>query len=344
MSNQTTNRTFGQRLWWLIRTLFISLLLIAIIAAAVLGSYTVFVEVQRSFASVDTRMDAVEQNASLLREDVNNLMAGSPEAMAEMADLTSYVSAMEERVAALDTAVNDTLTTQSDRLAALEAQVADLTTQGDAVVADTAVLSDGFLALQRDINTNTTEIDALGGELDGLRGQISTVAADVTTLEATTAAQFAAAEEAEVTEVAQTLALFHVWELIGRARLRILQNNVGLATDDVAEAIRRMDAVIATVDEADALVLEQVQARLGLAFAGLPDAADTAVADLDNAWDQLDAFLVARLLPAEGVTAEETAVDGETAVETTDEGDGAADTATEATPEPTPEPTATPSP
>ena len=94
----------------------------------------------------------------------------------------------------------------------------------------------------------------------------------------------------------QTLTLFRAWELLSRARLRLAEANFGLAMADVADAQALLTTVAMPVAEGEeAASLDSLQQRLTLVLTSLPDDPTTATADLELAWEQLDAVMAGLL-------------------------------------------------
>ena len=101
----------------------------------------------------------------------------------------------------------------------------------------------------------------------------------------------------------RAIALFRIWEMIGRARLRLVDDNAGLAAADVELALAAVDdllardlAVTATAqDEVEPAPLAEdlstLRERLVLAGANLPDQPIAAGRDLETAWETLDAII-----------------------------------------------------
>lgn len=342
MSEQT-RPGFGKRFWRaLIRLLALVTFLVllgGIAAAAYFGS----IELQRSFNSVYARIEANEQTAALLRSDVNDLM-GNEEQLRTVADMQATITALEAQLEAGQSALTTDLAAQGETLTALADTV-------DTAIAnagsDISMINEGLTALQSDITENGSRIDALGGELDALSASVATLDGDVSAVTVEQEAMMAAAAEtavADLSELQRALSLFRVSELIARARLRLLENNAGLAQTDVETAVATLDALIAASAPEAAAALETVQARLALAFVALPDSPDSALTDLETAWNDLDQIFVNEMLVVEAAAADETAEEAE------GEADAAATPEAEATPEveatpdltPTPAPEATP--
>lgn len=328
-----TRKSVGSRLWWFLKTVLITFLLLAILLALVSGGYVGLRELQRSFTSVNTRVDATEQSLALLRSDVNTLMGDDPEQSRQLETLQADLDDLQTQLAQTQTSLSDDLAAQSETLAALETSLNETIT---ALTARADALEENQAALQGDINANTTAIDGLGGDIDAARAEVVALGGEVDDLQTTATTAVNAATNAalisdtvklDVANMQQTLALFRAWELITRARLRLLDNNVGLATTDAQTASALLALLTPALPEAETEALTQAQSRLELALANLPGNPAGAALDLERAWDELDTILSARMgLPETAVNPTDTTGDTtETAVPT-------------ATPEPTPTP------
>ncbi|MCA9932398.1 MAG: hypothetical protein H6662_13100 [Ardenticatenaceae bacterium] len=301
MSTQTTRRTFGTRLLWILKTVFVTFLLLIVILALAGGGYWGVLELQRSFDSVNTQIGANTQAVELLRSDVNGLMGNSPEQQQQLTALQSDLDALNGRLTDLDT-----------RLAEQDTAVADLTAANEELIARTATLEDGLVAMQGDLITNTTQLDTLGGDVDAVRADVTTLDNHVTNLEqvvVTAATQASVAIDSSqvvtltVDNMQETLILFRAWEIVTRARLRLLENNAGLAATDAQLAVQ----ILTTLAINDDNPLTAVQTRLEQALANLPGNPSGAAQDLERAWDELDRVLAARMgLPEPVVVVEPT--------------------------------------
>ena len=317
MTNTRNKRSFGSWIWWVFRTAFVSLLLIAILGGIGWAVYYGIDLLQGSFDSLGTRIEANKQRIGLLNDEVAQMKAEDP--AGDIAVLQNKLVDLESQLAALEDTGTAELTRQSEMLTTLETEMAAAATSDE-----TAALNDAIAALQNDINDSNGRIDDLGGEIDAVRAEADQATAD------------AAISDTELATMRQTVAYFQLWEHVARARLHLAENNVGLATTEVEQTLRLLDLAMNTAAPEDTDTLELIQTRLSLAFNDLPDDPATAVLDLENAWSQLDTFLTNRLYPDVNVEA----VLGATAVEATPTSEEAAVTAT---PEATPSPTATPS-
>lgn len=291
----TTQRPgFGRRFWRALIRLLAIVTTLAILAAMGVGGYLGFMELQRSFDTVRVRMDAMDRTVELLRSDVNGLMGEGPEQISQAAAMKSDIGRLDIRVTNLETGLAEDLAQQQTVLETLTTDVETAVTTGNTLTGDVAALNSALTALQSDINENGSQIDALGGEIDGLRAGVEALDTSIVTLNEQQAALVTGEEDGELNATQRTLALFRVWELITRARLRLLENNAGLASTDIETAIRIVDALV--VLDPDAEALQMVQARLVLAFGNLPDNPELAMSDLEAAWGELDALFAAELM------------------------------------------------
>jgi chromosome segregation ATPase len=305
-----------------IRLLVTAILLVALAALIQYGISEINNEIDSSIEGVNRRIDvidsshsAVEQEIDLLFSDVGNLMEANQQQQDELDEARSQLG---ERVEVVDQLQAD-LARQGEILVGLEAQAAGLVTARESISESISAVGSGLVALQGDINENGSRIDQIGGQLDELAVQASE-------------------PDPALVALRDTLLLFRQWELIGRARLYLAENNPGLASLE----IERLLAGLETATEAQGREVSQAQivSRLTLALASLPDNPAAAARDLDAAWEVLDASLVDRLgLESTGsapVSTEE-APEEATATAPAESTPGAP---VEATPTPTPTPAA----
>ena len=335
----------GYRLLTIIRMTLISLILIAVLTALAWGGFLLFEEVNRSLDSINLRVDTNKQRIGLVQEDVATLKAGNPEQIQQIADLATAVATLDDELTAvrqLTGQLTADLADQETVLAALQTDLATVQTTAASTAGDAATLTTALTAMQEDINRNNSQLDDLGGSVDGLRSNIDQMGDNVANLEPL--GGLAMAADNRVAEMEETLALFQVWQLISRARLHLVENNVGLATNDVQTALRATQSLAAAETAVPTTTLNIITTRLALALGNLPDNVTAADQDLTIIWDQLDALITARVFPdlveeIEAGTTEGTATEAE--AETTEEVPAEATEATEA---PTAAPTPTPSP
>ena len=330
---------FWRRFWRALIRLLAIVATLAILAAIGVGGYFGFTELQRSFSTVQVQMDAMDQSVELLRSDVNNLMGDDPVQLSQMSAIEADMSRLDIRVSTLETALAEDIAQQQVVLDALTADLETAVSTGNTLTSDVATLNSALTALQGDINENGSQIDALGGQIDEAQTSIIQLDEQQAILMAT--------PEPSLTETQQILVLFRMWEMISRARFRLLENNIGLAAEDIEAAIRTVDVLLNF--QPDAASMQTVQSRLLLAFSNLPDSPDLAAADLEIAWDELDAVFETQVLSGLDTAVFESDESELTLPQSTEEEvvetpTTSAEEETTPTPEATPEATAEPSP
>lgn len=304
---------FGRRLAIVVGRLlkaFFKLLFFGIILAGV--GFIVFLLVQELRRSFDVVNEQIGFNRTQLLEIGHDLGALEEQ-------LNEQTAVHDGRIATLETYVeNDlaqALAQQSSLLDALDLQLSSLISQTSNLETETSLLNEGVLALQTDINNHNGRLDTLGGELDALSHSSSQLGDDLANLQTAVAAL----PLQDLEQMRQVVSLFRVWEMISRARLRLLENNVGLAATDVTQALATLESIAQHPNTHPDLLpaLALVQARLTLADAYLPQNPTLAALDLENSWRELDQLLATLLdipLPADAVSDIDTNAPEETAV------------------------------
>lgn len=332
--NSDTRAGFWKRLFLAFIKTFVTII---ILAAVIVAVYFGVKELQRSFDSVTTRVDLNRRDIETLQREVSSASAAETAQQGAISGLVERMNGLDE-VGDIQQGLIADLAAQQQLLTALEGDIAQAIgssesalTSSQTATEDTAALGTAIIALQGDLNEAVSSIDALGGEIDAVRTdteQLSTGLAGVNQSVISTTLSSKGSSE-----IQQTLALFHVWELMTRARFQLSDNNVGLATADVERAFRAVAAIIENGPEGSDAILGVVQTRLALAFNNLPDNPAVATRDLENAWDALDDILMARVLPGVELTAPTVEVVEPAAVEVAPEATEEAP-AVEATPTP----------
>jgi chromosome segregation ATPase len=233
----------------------------------------------------------------------------------------TQIEGLQADMAALDARLEDF----QAALAGQETAVADLnatfTSTNEALATRTLLLEEGLTAMQSDLITNTSQLDDLGGQIDNARAevaQLGDLVNDVEQSAATAVVHSSAAISATqvvtqtVGDMQETLLLFRTWELVMRARLRLLESNLGLATADVQAALQAVDLLAEQLPPEQAAALAQAEARFAQSLANLPNNPTGAALDLEQAWDALDELLRLRVALPQQPLAPETAVDSDT--------------------------------
>ncbi len=310
-NNNTTARSgCGPRLVWLAKAVFTVLLVVGVIVGILWGGFMIYemvqTEIDRSANSVATRFGAQESRIDVLRREVDDLVLASPGQAERIRQLEQALATANSQIQALDVDLRQ----QDALLEALAADMAVTLSNDETAAGSLTTLGEGLAALQGDFNEASLRLDKFGGEVDTLTGEVTAFGET-----AVSAQEQAALAETAVSDMGHTLMIFRAWELIARARLRLLENNLGLAQADVAEADEMLQFLIVALPEeaAESAAMQTVQTRLALAADNLILAPAIAAADLETAWDVLDKILMARLLAGEEL-AVEIEVETETAV------------------------------
>ena len=286
----TRLRRVGRAIGWSIVTTMKILFVMAVVGLILVGGYAIGVTVDQQTRILSRRLALLEYHAD--QADLNH-ESQAAEISALEGELTVARTAMES----LNADLAADIATQELMLAQLQTELAAAISSSEVISGNLTALTTAAVALQSDISSNTSSIDELGGELDGLRGELTAaesslgaLSGDLATLDESVAGLTDA--DAALVQFQQTLTLFRAWELLSRARLRLVENNLGLAGDDVAMA----QALLATVDlpvaeGAESSPLAVVQQRLALVAGSLPAEPALAAADLELAWEALDGLM-----------------------------------------------------
>ncbi|HIP73149.1 MAG TPA: hypothetical protein EYH05_17350 [Anaerolineae bacterium] len=288
----------GQRIVWIVVTAVIALIVLAVILAAAGGGFLGYSELQRSLNSINTRIDANQQNIAALRDLVNlEFSAGSPqEQQRQLTALQAEVATLEAELSRQEAQVQAERQAQAEQLTALEGELATAAAQTQ--TSDDA-LSQALIALQTDQNELVSQVDEMGGDVDRLQADLTKISVAVAGLDTAVNETFLTPDELQ-----RTLALFRAWQIIARARIHLLDNNVGLARNDVENSLRTIDYLINTsADAAEEESLRIIQTRLVLAFSNLADQPQQAINDLESAWSEMDNLLFTIVFPDTDVEA-----------------------------------------
>jgi peptidoglycan hydrolase CwlO-like protein len=295
-----------RRLWQAFVTLVKIAFVVAVLAGIGWAGWYVYQQVTHSFNNLEQRDALVQQRLDLVRSDIDGLMENRTTQGTQLTEIKGDVTALDDELAALTAELAADLAHQEELLAKLENNIGGLVASTGVITQNIDTLNAGIVALQGDVNENSASVDQLGGNFDQLDTNVTDLDQNFGSLETMVMDEMAANSEA-VTEMAQALMLFRTWEMVYRARLRLLEQNIGLAMTDVAVAQGTLATLIENSDGASAATLAVVQQRLDLVAASLPQDPEMAARDLESAWVALDNILSA-LLGVPEIVLPETAV------------------------------------
>ena len=275
-----------------LRALFKTLLALVIIAALAVAGWFIFQELSRSFDGVNGRMDRQAEQFTSLQ---NKLETQADQLQA----VQTTVAGLDENLAGnlddLQVVVSDNKAHQDEMLSALTNEVDGLTTDTETMAQTISALNDGQAALQQDVIGLSSDLDAQGGEFDILLADFKAMQTSEAALAENVAAFEAELTSADPAGLRRAVLVFRLWEFVTRARLRLVEHNLGLAGDDVQSALAALAILQADSPEGMVEPLQQIEERLLMVAENLPDAPVTAANDLDVAWQGLDSLLTAVL-------------------------------------------------
>lgn len=338
-SNQP--RSFGRRLWWIIRTTLLIIVFVAVLTAVLGGlgyaGYLGVAEIQRSNDSLMMRIEANEQNLNSLRDLVNTeFAAGDPEQQVQINQLESELAALTRQLEALQTLQTEDTAVQAEQIDTLDAMLATAVAQNSDLAVELETVQAALVALQSDLNSSGVRIDELGGDVDNLRMSLGDLDDTLTGL----TTEITAARDSETAALQQSLTLLQLWGVLTNGRLALGDDDVASAETAVAQAITLADSLLAEPESPEAEALTRLQTRLSLAADGFATDLPMVFQDLQAASRDLALLIVGPAPEAELVEA--TVAPTETAVTPTEAPTETATPSPSETPLPTPVPTATP--
>ncbi|WP_420629028.1 hypothetical protein [Candidatus Leptofilum sp.] len=334
-------RSFGSRLWWVIRTVLLIFIFLAVLGGLGFAGYLGVRDIQRADNNLLTRIELNERNVNELRDTVNVEVAeGNLEQQLQIDRLQAEIETLTSQLEALQTLQAEDAAVQTDQIDALEANLATAVAQNSNLVSELEMVQSALVALQSDLNSAGVRIDDLGGDLDTVRLSLTDLDDSLTIL----TTDMTAARDSEAAALQQSLIQLQLWGLLTNARLALADGDVAAAETAVAQAIPLANSLTAEPDSFAAQALLRLETRLTLAADGFATDLLTVAEDLDAASRELTLFIVGPTPePAlEEVTATPASTSTETAVDTTPTPTGTAEET--ATPDSTPTPTETPTP
>ncbi|MCA9916564.1 MAG: hypothetical protein KC445_01370 [Anaerolineales bacterium] len=301
-SNQP--RSFGRRLWWIIRTVLL-IFIVLVLAAAALGGlgyagYLGVQEIQRSNNSLMMRIEANEQNLDSLREMVNSeFAAGDPEQQVQINQMQVQLDALTRQLEAAQTDQAEVTAVQADQIDTLEANLATAVARNGNLSDELETVQIALVALQSDFNSMSGRVDSLGGGLDSLRLNLSVLDDSLTDLNT----EMTAAKDSEANDLQQSLLQLQLWGTLTTARFALLDGDVTVAETAVTQAISQAANLTAAPDSLAAAALNRLKTRLSLAADGFATDLDLVAQDLQAAGNELNLLIVGPAPEAELVEA-----------------------------------------
>lgn len=190
---------------------------------------------------------------------------------------TVQIATLEAQIDALEAELAvpvDELNAQQEQINALQGQVAE-------VQAQLTEAGDRLAAAEGDIDAQVAAVEDIGAMLDGFQTDLNVFEGGLSYVSTRVP------NPATFDAYNRQLLIMRAWQATTVARLRMAENNPGLAGDHVDTAILSLEGALALSEAADAqstATLEQARDRLLQAQATLVDSPFLAFADLDTAW------------------------------------------------------------
>jgi chromosome segregation ATPase len=238
-------------------------------------------------ALIDEQQERLDEQQIQLGDQEN-----SQEAQEEALDALRQSSVEKEQLAEVEGDLDEHIVNLEELRMALTMQISGLVTETQTLTETVSLLDEGQATLSQDLSSYSRTLDDLGVELEGVMSDVTTLKEQDTTLQEDLTALEGAFETADVDGLRQALFLFRLWEMITRARIRLAEQNPGLAADDIDLAQTAVSDFIENGPEEFVEPLIRVERRLLLAAENLPDEPDLAIGDLDLAWRELDEIFV----------------------------------------------------
>jgi hypothetical protein len=171
---------------------------------------------------------------------------------------------------------------ESDRLIQLNQRLTDLEGQRALDAEAISSLQTDLQSLQETLDQHTltlNRLDDLQNDLDALGQQLSESDASFNSLQATLTS-----EDAPIVSLQCEIQILRAMELLSRSRLYLLQNNLGLAEEDVRNARQVLIDLKTTLNTSQQEVVVGWIQRIDLALENLPFSPVIASDDLEIAW------------------------------------------------------------
>lgn len=195
--------------------------------------------------------------------------------IAPIAENNSAVARLEAEVAAFTTEQRAALTDQREAIVRAE----EANTQRFAAAEGRLADAEARLRAAEDlISAQGERISELEAQLAEATALLEAANAQIETLQA----ELPGAEE--FAEFNYQLMLIRAWQDVLKARLRLFENNAGLAEEDLLRALNTLQGVYAGATQAQRQALDPVLDRMEAALVAVQETPFTASADLEVAW------------------------------------------------------------
>jgi chromosome segregation ATPase len=268
---------------------------------------------------------------AVLQDDVREIDETVQFQTVALAELEGDVDEVAEEVTLTSTQVTEASTARDAQLEALAADVATLEEQNEMVVAEVTDLEQGLETARSEIATNeeamTAAVETLQQDVSDFGTQLQAVDTEIEAINAVITMPVTMGEA-----FSRRLVLMQAWQEILKARLHLLEQNTGYATESLHLAMNNVDRFLALSPDLSGEAVTRVQNRMETVAGAVEDEPYTAVQELEIVWRTLGSLISRPIIAEEAVgqsaaveetqeaaPAEEAAGEGESTEETTTE-------------------------
>jgi len=266
-----------------LRLIFAVVLGLALGAGIYYGTIAIFNNViepiqdnTQGIKALETRFQLAEedqkQQADEITARIQALEISGDQHKAALAELQGRIDTLEaDQAALLETATNE-----------LNAILDQAAQEQDALKKDVGNLDADLKSLNSEMNGIVQNYDSLQAEVDELVKNISANDENLARIEAEWNEKLS-----EFTAVQHDLQLFKTIELLTRSRYHLVQNNLGLARQDIQDGYDLLLLIQGTIPEYQVETYSDILSRIESALANLPQRPVAAADDVDSAWNLL---------------------------------------------------------
>ena len=257
-------QSFGQRLGaFLVRLFRAFVRLVAVLAILALLGFVIFYLVpvlyQRYVQPYQTRIQDLEYIGTQQAQTNQQLTLEIEELQLRVDALEIRGDTFEQELDEARPTLENALTSQQARLAALERTQTTISTTLRKIESDLAAIEQRSAYLASRLDQTDEDVTTLNSRLQ--------------------------AEDAPIAVLYREVQILKAMELLTRSRLFLVENNLGLAEEDIRAARNLLASM--QVPEHQQQALTEVLVRLDLALYNLPDSPILAAEDLEVAWQLL---------------------------------------------------------
>ena len=274
---------FNQLVRISIRLFFAFIIGLALGAGIYFGVNALFTKILQSIQANSQQIDSLETRLQLVEDQL----------VQRNSTLTSRLQVLEvssdQQKANLDELQGRVDRMGTDQAELLETATSELNTILDEAVNDQASVLRDIGNLNADLKSLRSEMNTLERDLDSLQAEVGSF--EKTSTSSEERIQLMETEwinyVAGFSSIETKLQLFKAIELFTRSRYHLVQNNLGLAQQDIMSAYEVLQKIEPDIPNYQAEAFGEILARVDSALKNLPQKPVAAADDVDSAWNLL---------------------------------------------------------